>query len=165
MCADNAVFQRPFTSLARYDHLDQNMRSGDLVRLDVGCEWDQYIGDLGRTVPVSGQYNDDQRETWNIFVAAYRVGAFALRDGATVDLIFDAWRTEPLRHRASVKTLLAQRAIDSWSDRTNVPYWQVHKTNLLAGFQLDHLGKEPRSTSSRSPRSMARAFPWKTCTS
>jgi hypothetical protein len=35
MAGDNAVFPRPFTSLARYDHLNQNMRSGDLVRLDV----------------------------------------------------------------------------------------------------------------------------------
>ena len=28
---------------------------------------------------------------------------------------------------------MAQRAIDSWSDRKNVPYWQVHTTNLMAG--------------------------------
>ena len=34
---------------------------------------------------------------------------------------------------ASVKSLLAQHAIDSWSDRKNVPYWQVHTTNLMAG--------------------------------
>jgi Xaa-Pro aminopeptidase len=134
MSGDNAVFPRPFTSLARYDHLDQIMRSGELVRLDVGCEWDHYMGDLGRTVPVSGHYNDDQRETWNIFVAAYRAGAVAIRDGVTVDQIFDAWRTELVRHRASAKTLMAQRAIDSWSDRKNVPFWQVHTTNLLAGF-------------------------------
>jgi Xaa-Pro aminopeptidase len=134
MSGDNAVFPRPFTSLAWYDHLDQSMRSGELVRLDVGCEWDHYIGDLGRTVPVSGRYNDDQRETWNIFVAAYRVGALAIRDGVSVDQIFDAWRTELLRHRASAKSLMAQRAIDSWSNRKSVPFWQVHTTNLLPGF-------------------------------
>jgi Xaa-Pro aminopeptidase len=133
MAGENAVFPRPFTSLARYDHLDQNMRAGDLVRLDVGCEQDHYIGDLGRTVPVSGHYDDDQRETWNIFVAAYHAGVLALRDGATVDQIFDAWRAELLRHRASAKTVLARHAIDSWSDRKNAPYWQVHTTNLMAG--------------------------------
>lgn len=134
MAGGNAVFPRPFTSLARYDHLDQNMRGGDLVRLDVGCEWDHYIGDLGRTVPVSGHYNDDQRETWNVFVAAYHAGAALLHDGTTVDQVFEAWRTELLRHRPSAKSLLAQHAIDAWSDRKNVPYWQVHTTNLMAGF-------------------------------
>jgi Xaa-Pro aminopeptidase len=139
MAGDNAVFPRPFTSLGRYDHLNQNMRSGDLVRLDVGCEQEHYIGDLGRTVPVSGHYNDDQRETWSIFVAAYHAGVLVLRDGATVDQVFDAWRTELLRHRSSAKTLLAQHAIDSWSERKNVPYWQIHTTNLIAASPVGPL--------------------------
>lgn len=132
MAGDNAIFPRPFASLTRYDHLDQTMRSGDLVRLDVGCESDHYIGDLGRTVPVSGRYDTAQRETWNIFVAAYHAGARALHDGVTVDEIFDAWRKELISHRASAKTALAQHAIDSWVDRKNVPFWQIHTTNLLA---------------------------------
>lgn len=37
----------PFRLACPYHHLDQSMRSGDLVRLDVGCEWDHYIGDFG----------------------------------------------------------------------------------------------------------------------
>ena len=35
--------------------------------------------------------------------------------------------------QASAKSQLAQRAIDSWSDRKNVPFWQIHTTNLVAG--------------------------------
>ena len=139
MSGENAVFPRPFTSLARYDHLDQAMRSGDLVRLDVGCECNHYTGDLGRTLPVSGRYADDQRETWNIFVAAYRAGAKELRDGVTVDRVFDAWRQELVSHRASARSLLAQHAIDSWSDRKNIPYWQVHTTNLVAAYPIGPL--------------------------
>ena len=132
MAGENAVFPRPFFSMARYDHLDRSMLPGELVRLDVGCELDHYIGDLGRTVPVSGHYSDDQRETWDIFVAAYLAGARALREGVTVDQVFEAWRLELVRHRPSAKGQLAQRAINSWSDRKNVPFWQVHTTNLLA---------------------------------
>lgn len=139
MSGVNGVFPRPFTSLARYNHLDQNMRPGDLVRLDVGCEWNHYTGDLGRTVPVSGRYDDDQRETWNIFVAAYRAGAKELRDGVTVDHVFDAWQKELVGHRASARSLLAQHAIDSWSDRKSLPYWQVHTTNLVAAFPIGPL--------------------------
>ncbi|MCU1340925.1 MAG: Xaa-Pro aminopeptidase [Candidatus Acidoferrum typicum] len=139
MAGENAVFPRPFTSLARYDHLNVTMRPGDLVRLDVGCEWSHYVGDLGRTVPVSGHYSDDQRETWNIFVAAYHAGVGVLRDGVTVDQVFDAWRAELLRHRATAKTRLAQHAIDSWSKRENVPFWQVHLTNLVVAFPTEPL--------------------------
>jgi Xaa-Pro aminopeptidase len=139
MTGENAVFPRPFSSLARYDHLDQTMRSGDLVRLDVGCEWDHYTGDLGRTVPVSRHFRDDQRETWNIFVAAYHAAVATLREGATVEQVFSSWRDELLRHRASARTRLAQRAIDAWSDRKSVPYWQVHTTNVLAALPVGPL--------------------------
>ncbi|HKR82550.1 MAG TPA: M24 family metallopeptidase, partial [Terriglobales bacterium] len=136
---ENANFPNPFHSVARYDHLNQTMHSGELVRLDVGCEWNHYQGDLGRTVPVCGHYTDEQRETWNLFVAAYRAGAAALRNGVTVDEVFAAWRNELLRHRASAKSPLAQHAIDYWSDKKNVPYWQVHTTNLLAGYPVGPL--------------------------
>jgi Xaa-Pro aminopeptidase len=110
------------------------MRSGELVRLDVGCESGHYMGDLGRTVPVSGRYDAAQRETWNIFVAAYHAGVKALHDGVTVDEVFEAWQKELLSHRANARTSLAQHAIDSWVDRKSVPFWQIHTTNLLAGF-------------------------------
>jgi len=139
MAGENAVFPRPFASSALYDHLDRNMRSGELVRLDVGCEQQHYMGDLGRTVPVSGRFDDDQRETWTIFVAAYRAGVGALRDGVTVDQVFDAWSAELLRHRGSAKSQLAQHAIDSWSVRKGVPFWQVHTTNLIAGLPMGPL--------------------------
>ena len=132
MAGENAVFPKPFTSLGRYDHLNTEMRAGDLVRLDVGCEWEHYLGDLGRTVPVSGHYNDEQRETWNIFVAAYRKAAASLREGTNVDQVYDVWRTELLSHRPTAKSPLAQHAIDAWSQRENVPYWQIHTSNLLA---------------------------------
>ena len=51
MGGENAVFPHPFTSFGRYDHLNSILRPGDLVRVDVGCEWNHYQGDLGRTVP------------------------------------------------------------------------------------------------------------------
>ena len=69
----------------------------------------------------------------------HRAGVGVLREGVTVDQVFDAWRAELLRHRASAKTLLAQHAIDSWSKRENVPFWQVHLTNLVAAFPIEPL--------------------------
>jgi len=139
MSGANAVFPRPFFSMVRYDHLDQPMRAGDLVRLDVGCEWNHYGGDLGRTVPVSGHYDAAQRELWNIFVAAYKASARLLRVGVAPEQVFDTWRKELISHRDSAKSTLAQHAIDLWSDRKNVPFWQIHTTNLLAGYPSEPL--------------------------
>ena len=134
MSGDNAVFPHPFFSLARYDHLNREMLPGELVRLDVGCEWDHYQGDLGRTLPVSRHFNEEQRETWNIFVEAYRAGAKALRAGVTVDQVFEVWRTELMKHQSEANTVLAKHAIDLWTERKNVPFWQIHTTNLMAAY-------------------------------
>ncbi len=133
MAGANSVFPKPFESESRYDHLDSSMQFGDLVRLDVGCEWQHYQGDLGRTIPVSSHFSDEQREVWNIFVAAYQSVRRELKEGLTETSAFEIWKNELLRHRESVKSLLAQRAIETWSERKNVPYWQMHTMNLDAG--------------------------------
>ncbi|HET7106566.1 MAG TPA: aminopeptidase P N-terminal domain-containing protein [Candidatus Acidoferrum sp.] len=134
MAGANGMLPKPFESAERYDHLDGVMKSGDLVRVDVGCEWKHYQGDLGRTVPVSRHYTDEQRETWNLFVAAYRATAKTFREGVSEDQAFETWKQELLRHRETTKTALAKQAIETWSDRKNMPYWQMHTMNLDAGY-------------------------------
>jgi Xaa-Pro aminopeptidase len=134
MAGENGVFPKPFESMFRYDHLDAVMKAGDLVRLDVGCEWNHYQGDLGRTIPVSGKYSTEQREIWNLFVAAYQAGVKQLREGNTEDGVFEAWKQELLAHRDKVKGALAKQAIENWTERKNVPYWQMHTMNLEAGY-------------------------------
>jgi len=139
MSGENAVFPRPFASFADYNHLNRTMQAGELVRLDVGCEHQHYQGDLGRTVPVSGHYSDGQRETWNIFIAAYRKAAATFRAGVKIDDVYGAWSKELLSHRAAAKSALAQHAIDSWSKRENVPFWGIHTTNVVAWWPPDPL--------------------------
>ncbi len=134
MAGENGVVPKVYASYLRYDHLDTAMHAGDLIHFDIGCESNHYNGDLGRTIPVSGHFTDDQRETWNLFIAADRAAVSVFRDGVTEDQVFDAWRTELLRHRASAKSSLAQRAIDSWSKRENDPFWSVHYTHLFPAY-------------------------------
>jgi Xaa-Pro aminopeptidase len=134
MAGANSVFPKPFESDSRYDHLDATVRDGDLMRLDVGCEWEHYQGDLGRTIPVSGRYTEEQREVWNIFVAAYQKAASEMKEGLTEDQVFDIWRSELRRKGEAAKTSLAKEAVANWSERKNVPYWQMHTMNLGAGY-------------------------------
>ena len=128
MSGEIAVFPRPFFSLALYDHLNKEMRDGELVRLDVGCEWQHYQGDLGRTVPVSGHYSDDQGKP-GIFLWTPITPVRQLCGPESRSIKFTkVWRAELLRHRAAAKSALAQHAIDSWSKRENVPFWQIDAT-------------------------------------
>jgi Xaa-Pro aminopeptidase len=134
MAGANGVFPKPFESDSRYDHLDVTLRSGDLMRLDVGCECEHYQGGLGRTIPISGRYTEEQKEVWNIFVAAYHKVANEMKEGLTEDQAFEIWRSELQRQGEAAKTSLAKEAVANWSERKNVPYWQMHTMNLDAGY-------------------------------
>ena len=53
----------PWRVLAtHYDRRNRIMNDGDLVIFDVGCEYKNYVSDVGRTFPVSGQFSAKQKE-------------------------------------------------------------------------------------------------------
>jgi len=53
----------PWRVLAtHYNRRNRKLEAGDLVIFDVGCEYQNYVSDVGRTFPVSGKFSDRQRE-------------------------------------------------------------------------------------------------------
>lgn len=53
----------PWRILAtHYNRRNRVMEAGDLVILDVGCEYMHYVSDVGRTFPVSGKFSMRQKE-------------------------------------------------------------------------------------------------------
>ncbi len=53
----------PWRILAtHYNRRNRVLENGDLVIFDVGCEYEQYVSDIGRTFPVSGKFTSRQKE-------------------------------------------------------------------------------------------------------
>lgn len=53
----------PWRILAtHYDRRNRKMQNGELVIFDVGCEYQYYVSDVGRTFPVSGKFSERQNE-------------------------------------------------------------------------------------------------------
>jgi Xaa-Pro aminopeptidase len=132
----NSKFTRAVQSLADYRYLDRVMQKGELVRVDLGCAYQHYEGDVGRTLPVSGRFEPGQREAWDLFVAAYRAGLAAFRPGATSDRIFSVWQ-DVFRQRASqLRTPLAQRTAAAAIAASASEFWQIHGVGLAAAEGL-----------------------------
>ena len=78
------------------------MESDDLVILDVGCEIDGYISDVGRTFPVSGTFSDLQREKLLVSNRAADAIIDAVRPGITLreltQIAYDAIPDEEERY-------------------------------------------------------------------
>lgn len=65
----------------KYDAYTQTTRSGDLLFLDVGAEYDFYASDLCRTIPVSGKFTAIQRKYYEIVLEAADAAIAATRPG------------------------------------------------------------------------------------
>jgi len=130
MSGPNAVFPTPFTSSVDMHNLDRVMRAGEIARLDVGCQVDHYMGDVGRTVPVSGKFTPDQAEVIDLLVATYRAGLAVLRDGVADSTVIQASLAEARRLRPTMRTALGRRAAAVIAERDSVPYWQIHGIGL-----------------------------------
>ena len=75
----------PWRVLAsHYDRRNRNMEDDELIILDVGCEVDGYISDVGRTFPVSGTFTPLQREKLLVSTAAADAIIAAVRPGITL---------------------------------------------------------------------------------
>ena len=68
---------------AHYDRRNRPVESGDLVILDVGCEIDGYISDVGRTFPVDGLFTTEQRHKMLVSLNAADAIIEAIRPGVT----------------------------------------------------------------------------------
>ena len=69
---------------AHYNRRNRAMRDGELVILDVGCEIDGYVSDVGRTFPVNGAFSEVQREKLLVSTRAAEAIIAAVRPGVTL---------------------------------------------------------------------------------
>jgi Xaa-Pro aminopeptidase len=81
---------------AHYDRRNRPVEAGELVILDVGCEIDGYISDVGRTFPVNGSFTDLQREKLELSTRTADAIIAAIRPGVTFrELTRIAYETIP----------------------------------------------------------------------
>ncbi|MEE4273285.1 MAG: Xaa-Pro peptidase family protein [Thermoanaerobaculales bacterium] len=68
-------------------HYDQNIGlcgDGELVVVDIGARYGYYCGDLTRTYPVNGRFNDRQRAVYDLVLSAHDRVAEAIRPGVSI---------------------------------------------------------------------------------
>lgn len=130
MSGSNSDITKAFQSLADTRFLDRRMLAGEMVRVDVGCAQENYEGDVGRTAPVSGRFNREQREAWDLFVAAYRAGLNAIKPGKTSKDVLAAWQGEFQRRRSQLQTTFGKRTAEVALSAEGTTFWQMHGVGL-----------------------------------
>jgi Xaa-Pro aminopeptidase len=72
----------PNSCVLHYRANDRQMKDGDLLLIDAGCEYQYYASDVTRTLPVNGRYTPRQRAVYEVVLAAQRAAIAKVRAGA-----------------------------------------------------------------------------------
>jgi Xaa-Pro aminopeptidase len=110
-----------FEAFLDYDNLDRTMQPGEVVRLDLGCDSQMYKGDFGRTIPVSGHFDEGQSETMDLLNGAYLAGVSQMRPGATPKDVFKATTSYVEQHQVELKSATAKEAAANFLKQPNLP--------------------------------------------
>jgi Xaa-Pro aminopeptidase len=72
------------STVLHYETLEEKIRDGDIVVLDVACAQDGYAADITRTLPANGRFSLRQREIYDIVLGAQNAALAAIKPGMTL---------------------------------------------------------------------------------
>ena len=71
-------------TILHYVENNMELKDGDLLLIDAGCEYKGYASDITRTFPVSGKYTKAQKEVYDIVLETQLACVEATKTGTTV---------------------------------------------------------------------------------
>ena len=72
------------STVLHYSALDDQIKDGDVVVIDVGGEYGGYAADITRTLPANGKFTPRQREIYDIVLGAQNAAMAAVKPGAVL---------------------------------------------------------------------------------
>ncbi|HEY4541652.1 MAG TPA: Xaa-Pro aminopeptidase [Noviherbaspirillum sp.] len=125
-----------------YRASDAELRDGDLVLIDAGCELDGYASDITRTFPVNGRFSGPQKALYEIVLAAQAAAIAETRPGksfmaghdAAVQVLAQGMLDTGLLDRNKVGSL--QDVIEKGAYRQ----FYMHRTGHWLGMDVHDVG-------------------------
>ncbi|WP_295628827.1 Xaa-Pro aminopeptidase [uncultured Nitrosomonas sp.] len=123
-------------------HYVQNnaeLKSGDLLLIDAGCELDGYASDITRTFPINGKFTAAQRDVYQLVLAAQTAAILQVKPG-------NNWN-DP--HQAALLVLaqgfidlgLCQGSMEAVLESGDYKRFYMHKTGHWLGMDVHDVGK------------------------
>lgn len=79
----------PNGSVIHYSRNDQKIKDGDLVLMDIGCEFHGYLSDLTRTWPPCGSFSSAQEEIYDLILDTSKECVKLCKPGTSIRQIHD----------------------------------------------------------------------------
>lgn len=119
------------------------LKSGDLLLIDAGCETDGYASDITRTFPVNGVFSPLQKDIYQLVLSAQTAAMDRVRPGNTWDA----------PHEAALKVLaqgfidagLCHGSLDAVIDSGDYKRFYMHRTGHWLGLDVHDAGEYKRN--------------------
>jgi Xaa-Pro aminopeptidase len=138
----------PNATTLHYQESQGAVKTGQLILMDVGAEYQHYSADVTRTFPVNGKFSKEQAAVYQIVYDAQEAAARAAKPGATLQ---DA-------HRASLEVIKdGLLRLGLITDRNSEQYriWFMHGNGHWLGMNVHDVGGgarfEPGMTFTNEP--------------
>lgn len=117
---------------------DTELRDGDLVLIDAGCEVDSYASDITRTFPANGRFSGPQRELYDLVAAAQLAAAQATAPGRSFNDAHDA--AVHVLARGMLDAGLLQGSLDGVIESGAYTRYYMHRTGHWLGLDVHDAG-------------------------
>lgn len=115
------------------------LKAGDLLLIDAGCELDGYAADITRTFPVNGKFSPAQKDVYQLVLSAQAVAIAAVRPG-------NSWIAP---HDAALQVLvqgfidlgLCQGSVAAVIESGDYKRFYMHRTGHWLGLDVHDAGE------------------------
>ncbi|MDB6096250.1 MAG: pepP [Francisellaceae bacterium] len=134
--------------ILHYIHNNEALKSGDLVLIDAGCEYELYASDITRTIPVDGKFTQEQKIIYNIVLKAQEAAIQIIKPGIQWNKIQDTIL------KVMVKELVSQNLIKGQVDeiiaKKSYLSFYMHGSGHWLGLDVHDCGSYQIEGKSRS---------------
>jgi len=138
----------PNATTLHYEESQGPVKSGQLMLMDVGAEYNHYSADVTRTFPVNGKFSKEQAEIYQIVYDAQEAAALVSKPGATLSAVHNA-SLEVIRDGLLKLGLITDRNSDQYR------IWYMHGNSHWLGMNVHDVGGgatfEPGMTFTNEP--------------
>ena len=120
------------------------LKSGDLVLIDAGCEYQNYAADITRTFPINGKFSPSQAAIYDIVLAAQAAAIDNIAPGLAYDLANQAAVrviTQGLVElgilEGDIDILIAEHAYRDFYMH-NISHWLGMDVHDVGDYKIDH---------------------------
>jgi Xaa-Pro aminopeptidase len=124
--------------ILHYQENDAQLKDGDLVMIDAGCEIDCYASDISRTFPVSGKFSPEQKAIYELVLKAQTAAFAAIGPNKHWNQAHEA--TVQVITEGLVELGLLQGAVDELIASEAYKAFYMHRAGHWLGMDVHDVG-------------------------